>query len=641
MTRRTVSARRAFGPSPAAFARTLAALMLLLGAWPGSAAAQTGGITGTVTVAGTGTPLAGIYLIVYDSNGNNVRQVQTNAYGVYTAAGLATGYYYVHTFNNAGYVDEAYDDIRCVADECNHWVGTRVSVTAPATTPGINFSLAQGGSISGTVTADGTGEPLANVSVQAYTTLVMSAAARTNASGEYTIMGLPAGSYFVRTGNVGAYVDEVYDNLPYEGGTLSYVSGTTVPVSAGATTPGINFGLALGGTITGTVTAAGTGLPLSGVVVYVATAGGDSASAGVTNASGVFTVTGVATGTYKAYTSNSLNYVDRLYAGVPCPGGCRAAQMAGTNIYVNAPETTSGIDFALSPGGSITGTVTVAGTSTPLPGVRVGIYDSAGRSISSATAGSGGAYTKTGLPTGTYYVKTLYSEGWVDELYDDITCSGGTCAVTSGTSVRVVAPAATSGIDFGLSAGGTISGTVTDGVTGAPLAGVYVSVYSTSEASIGSAQTNAAGVYTKPGLATGSYRVRTSNNPGYVDEAYENIPCPVGTCSKSVGSIVSVTAGLTTNGIDFQLAKAGAVSGTVTLAGTGAPLADVSVYVVDSSGASVGYGKTNNSGLYTTGATVPAGTYYVRTNGANMFGYVDTLYGGVPCPGGACTITSG
>ena len=747
MTRRSSSTRMAFGLSLAACARTLAALLLLLGAWPAGASAQTGGFTGTVTVAGTGTPLMNAYVYVYDSSGSLLGYAATNASGVYTKSGLAPGTYYarsasgagyldklyndlpcyygnctvtsgtpitvvanvttpginfslalggsvtgtvtaagtglplagvvlnvydstgayrrnavtntsgvytvfglatdrfyVHTASGAlGYVDEAYDDTICVADQCNHWVGTPVSVTAGSTTPGINFTLAQAGSISGTITADGTGLPLANVYVSAYSNFVTSNTATTDASGVYTITGLPAGDYRVLANSYGDYVDELYNNLPYAGGSYSYASGTTVPVLAGAPTNGINFGLALGGTITGTVTAADTGLPLSGALVYVATASGGVASGAVTNASGVFTVTGVATGTYKAYTSNSVGYVDRLYADVPCPGGCSAAKMAGTNIYVTALATTSEIDFALSPGGSITGTVTVAGTSTPIPGIVVEIYDSAGRSMGTTSTKTDGVYTKTGLPTGTYYVRTMYgnSAEWVHELYDDIPCPATTCTVTSGAGVSVAAPAATSGIDFGLKAGGTISGTVTDGVTGAPLAGVTVAVYTASEIPIGNAQTNAAGVYVRSGLATGSYRVRTVYALGYVDEAYPNTPCPYNSCAKDVGSIVNVTVGMPTGGIDFQLAKAGAVSGTITLAATGAALADISVYVVDSSGAMVGNGKTSNAGFYTTSATVPAGTYYVRTEGAYRSGYVDTLYGGVPCPGGACTITSG
>ena len=43
--------------------------------------------------------------------------------------------------------------------------------------------------------------------------------------------------------------------------------------------------------------------------------------------------------------------------------------------------------------------------------------------------------------------------------------------------------------------------------------------------------TNTAGVYTSyTGLPAGTYYARTSNSAGYLDELYNNIPCPGGGC---------------------------------------------------------------------------------------------------------------
>ena len=75
--------------------------------------------------------------------------------------GLPTGGYYVQTNNTLGYVDELYDNIPCVG--CDVTVGTKVQLTAGATTAGVNFALAKGGggpAIAGTVTRAGTGDPL-------------------------------------------------------------------------------------------------------------------------------------------------------------------------------------------------------------------------------------------------------------------------------------------------------------------------------------------------------------------------------------------------------------------------------------------------------------------------------------------------
>jgi len=98
---------------------------------------------------------------------------------------------------------------------------------------------------------------------------------------------------------------------------------------------------------------------------------------------------------------------------------------------------------------------------------------------------------------------------------------------------------------------------VTDAGTGAPLAGVNVTASNASGSGWG-VSTNASGVYTVTGLAVGTYYVRTSNSLGYIDELYNNLPCPGGSCTVTSGTGVSVTAGATTSGINFGLAGMGA-----------------------------------------------------------------------------------
>jgi hypothetical protein len=411
-----------------------------------------------------------------------------------------------------------------------------------------------------------------------------------------------------------------------------------VSVTAGAATANIHFGLALGGRIAGTVTASGAGTPLPNVVVEAFTAGGNRAGGATTDASGLYTIIGLATGTYYARTSNSLSYLDELYDDLPCPGS-NCTVTSGTAVSVTAGTTTASIDFGLILGGTITGTVTDAATGAPLAGIDVRVETAGGGWAGGAATNASGLYMVAGLVTSTYYVQTSNSLPYLDELYNDLPCPGGSCTVTSGTGVSVTAGATTADIDFGLTLGGKITGTVTDAGTSAPMAGIGVVVYTASGGWAGNAATDAAGAYTVADLATGTYYVRTSNSFPYVDELYNDLPCPDGNCTVTAGTGVSVAAGAATANIDFGLTPGGMITGTVTAAGTAAPLANLDVQVYTASGRWVGNGvATNGAGVYTV-TGLATGTYYVRTS--NSFPYVDRLYDNLPCPGGNCTMTAG
>ena len=538
------------------FARTLLVLALLVAAWSARADAQT--ITGTVTDAGTGAPLDGVSVYVYDATGKSMGSVTTNASGVYTKTGLATGTHYVRTSNTLGYLDEVYNNIPCPSGNCTATSGTGVSVTAGATTSGINFALVAGGRISGTVTDVVTGAPLAGVYVYVYSATGSSVGSSvTNTSGVYTTStGLPTGTYYPRTYNSAGYIDEQFNNLPCPGSSCSVTSGTGVSVTVGATTSAIDFGLAPGGRISGTVTDAGTGAPLAGVYVSVYNASGNSVGSSVTtNASGVYTTsTGLLSGTYYVRTSNSLGYVDELYDNIPCPSGS-CTVTSGAGVSVTAGVTTGGINFGLAVGGHISGTVTHAGTGAPLAVVYVSVYNASGNSLNSVYTNSSGESHDHPLPSrqGADYVRTSNTEGYLDELYNNIPCPYS-CSVTTGTGVSVTAGATTSGINFGLALGGRISGTVTDARTGAPLAGVYVNVYDASGSFATYGYANASGMYTtSTGVPTGTYFVMTQYYYGYLDQLYNNILCPGSACSVTSGTAVSVTAGATTSGINFAL----------------------------------------------------------------------------------------
>ena len=291
--------------------------------------------------------------------------------------------------------------------------------------------------------------------------------------------------------------------------------------------------------------------------------------------------------------------------------------------------------------GEIAGAVTDAATAAPLAGVQVTVFNASGSSVGYALTNGAGQYTlSTGLPTGSYYAKSSNTLGYLDEVYDNVSCPVY-CTIASGTPIAVTDGARTSGINFALAKGGRIAGIVKDAATGARLAGVGVWVSTPDGYSFGTT-TDATGAYlTGPGLASGTYRARTTNNLGYVEQLYKDMTCLRGSCSVSSGTPITVTAGATTGGVDFALAKGGRVSGSVKDATTGAALSGVCVRVYRASGSSYdAEACTDSSGLYATLTGLPTGTYYALTYDYSNRGYLNQLYNNVACPFN-CSVSSG
>ena len=168
-----------------------------------------------------------------------------DAGGNYSIAGLGAADDYTVRFSACGtanLVSEYYDDKPDIDS------ADLVTVVDGVPTAGISAELATGGSITGTVTGPG-GAPLDDVCVQANGP-TDTGSAETDAGGDYTIDSLPTGDYEVHFESciAGALLSEYYDDKP------TAATADLVAVTAGTPTPDIDAELALGGTISGTVT---------------------------------------------------------------------------------------------------------------------------------------------------------------------------------------------------------------------------------------------------------------------------------------------------------------------------------------------------------------------------------------------------
>ena len=118
-------------------------------------------ISGTVTNAATGAPVASTSITIYSSTGGSVTSTSTNSQGVYVSSQLPTGSYFVRAQppSSSGLLGQLYDNLPCPNGSCIVTSGTPVAVTAPNGTPNINFALPAGGKITGTVTNATTSYP--------------------------------------------------------------------------------------------------------------------------------------------------------------------------------------------------------------------------------------------------------------------------------------------------------------------------------------------------------------------------------------------------------------------------------------------------------------------------------------------------
>ena len=220
-----------------------------------------GSISGRVTDESDGTGIGNIETSVSNPSCQCSTSTKTDSFGNYWIGGLPAGGYYVQTFNDSGYVDEYYDNV------ANQGTARFVNVTEWANTPNINFSLVNGGSISGRLTRESDGGPVSfQTGVYVYDTnwnYAGSGGPTIYSNGNYVVSGLPAGSYYVKTSGYQDYIDEYYNNVTSKSGA------TLVNVTQGIDTPDINFSLAIGGSISGRVTKDSDGTGIGTIMINV------------------------------------------------------------------------------------------------------------------------------------------------------------------------------------------------------------------------------------------------------------------------------------------------------------------------------------------------------------------------------------
>ncbi len=371
------------------------------------------------------------------------------------------------------------------------------------------LNVQQPNGIAGTVSREDTGAPVAGGTVELYNatnTLVDEVV--TGGDGRYLFGDLQTGLAYYVVAEANGLVRELYQDVPCPFSTTCNPAedGTAIEWSSGLVFD-VDLALAPAGALSGAVTDAGTGDPLSAFLDLYSNAGTflDSVATGP---DGSYELADLPAGTYYL-SAEAADHRSEVYDDVPCEGSCNVT--AGTPLLVSAGHTLSGIDFALDEPGAISGTVTVDPSGDPVSGGNVSVYDESGSFVASAYTQTDGSYRVGALPGGSYFVRAsgnnlTYETTYQPEIYDDVPCPN-TCDVTAGTPVTVSYNGTTSGIDFALLRLGTISGTVTDASSGAPVSGARLDAYNPFNSLTRSALTDVDGQYTLVALPSDDYTV--------------------------------------------------------------------------------------------------------------------------------------
>ena len=589
----------------------------------------TGVIRGTIVDEDTQEPLVGARVAAYRVGEPKwVRKAKTDSLGNYELGRLFPGVY-VLVAKARGYLVEYYDGVSKFSE------ATPVQVAEDDTLEGYNFALNPGGKILGTVTSEEDGQPLAGAHVMAVLVVQprVKLHAITGEDGTYEIDGVPTGTYKAAAVKVG-YALEWYQDAATE------QEAALIRVEAPDEVTGIDFTLAMRSAIEGTITDVISGEPLRHALVFA-----NRLSAvperhpelffARTDSLGHY-VLPVPPGTY------ALGAVHRGYRPVFYQQKLDPRQADPVTVVEN--QHTTGIDIALVPFGTISGTVVDDSTGQPIAGAKVSaarlghpkhhdwrhlfpgwpvdprripdfpkdVIDHLTRSAFHTRTAEDGTYTFPGLPAGKYLVRAA-AKGYVAEYYDNTT------NIREATPVVVKDSTETGGIDFALGHGASISGMVFSEADSTPIEGAVVVLHRKGYGELRKVRTAEDGTFAFSGLKPGTYFLAAAAS-GYRPEFYDNAT------SIRTATPIQVTDSEQITDINIGLQERqgdrGAIVGRVISDADQSPIEGAWVYALPVRGGHVYWGISGPDGTYRIGG-VKSGLYYVL---AWARGYVAEFY---------------
>ncbi len=556
-------------------------------------------VWGRITESGTGKPIfsAGINL-----NGNNYYQANSDVSGYYIISGVQPDSYglQVNAPWESPYVSSASItlDLTSSSNTVQHNETLDIGATFKGRVLDENNDAVQGVEVD--ILEDGASEGWAQYF------------ANTDSNGYFSVQGVPAGTYKVKYYDWnGIYKIEYYNDK------ADFASADAITVALGDTNQLadaiLSFGAAVGGRLTDSI----TGLPVPGVSVYYYDQyDSQSWNSYVSDTNGRYRITGLAAGNYRLqFQAKNAGYYDQFYSN-------KADLASATVVSFDGNTDITNINAVLTPGATISGTVTNDNGSGPLSGVNVSVYavNNSWQADGTTVTDTNGIYSvKVFSDTATQYKLQFEKSGFVVEWYD------GASGFNDATNVPAIplssnSSQVVSGINAGLSVAASIKGKVVDKSSGMSLQWVHVHAYPHGQSwgELDSTYTDGSGNYILSHLPTGDYDIYFNELNGYISQWYHN------SFDQTQATMVSAVQSNQVILNDEQMVQPGSITGTVTDDTTGNPLESVYVQLYHAGDSSYTASAWSDAGgNYQFNNLIPATDYQVFFS---ISGYADQWY---------------
>lgn len=527
-------------------------VMLVLTSYEG------GAIAGTVTDA-SGHLLEGAYLSFYCSSPTYSEGLSTDRYGTYHQANLPPGEYSVYC-SLSGYQSETESPVTVTGGE--------TTIQDFALQPDVSYGVVSGSIV------DASGRPAYRIRV--YTEGPSSRSSYTLADGTYKIPQLSAGTYRIYLPNESAPGNEQ----------------TGVGVSAGQETTGVDFTLNVAyGTISGTVTETGSGVPLQEMILQAqGFTGGFYSDSTTTDRQGNYLLGRLS---LEAEEGFRLWCYGQGYIQTYWPG--RVVQQEAEPVMLGSAASATDRDFSMRKGAVVRGQITNS-TGEPLSsGTVYAYFQGPYGSISyNDSLNLTGWYEIPALPGGDYKLR-MTATGYVSEYYHD--------RYTQDTAdIVTVATGTVSTYHESLLEGASFRGRVVDAEGGAPITQGYVYAYLADGSDSFSDSLDSNGEYEITSLRPDHYKLE-ARATGYLREYYDNV------WTLEEAEVIPLAVGQTRT-MDFEVVRGGSITGHVA-DGEGSPITSGTIYAYRQPDNTSFYSGLDSEGNYAV-AGLFGGDYKVR-----------------------------
>ena len=473
-----------------------------------------------------------------------------------------------------------------------NWEDADLVSTVDGDASGIDFALSEGKSISGKITTT-TGDAIAHAWVNINSEKNRFGRGEpTDENGDYTIRGIDAANDY----KLDVWTDE-YGHAMYrseaDGGGTNHTTGDWMLASELDVTDGnltdINMSLSEGGSISGTVKD-GDDNPIRDAWVNAwSAAGGNGAP---TDENGEYTIKGLPSSDSYKVDVWTEDFVHTFYN--------QKTDWENADVVDISSGDAPGIDFTLSSGNTISGTVTAG--EDPLRRIWVNAWSETAGAWGGAETDANGEYTIKGLAPANDYVVDVWSEQYAQQFYDGQTdwMDANRVDVSQGNATDV---------DFNLTTGSSISGTITLPNDDTNFHRVWVNAWSDEKWSGNGSPVKHDGEYKIPGLIPGAGYKMDVWSEDYVHVFYKDGTAE-GTTDWEAATEIDITSESKT-GVNITLGAGKSIAGTVTLDGTAKSGVWVDAWS-DTTGA-WGGDETDSEGAFTINGLIDGDDYVVST----------------------------